>query len=88
MLTLADCLGGGAVDTPRSVGVGSVCNPSGNTFTPCGRADFNQNGVRGVEDIFGLLSAWFADSPPADIDSDGRNVQDIFHFLSLWLACC
>lgn len=52
-------------------------------------ADFNNDGVRTVADLFVFLSAWFARDPRADIDGiGGTNVTDIFAFLSLWFAGC
>ncbi|MBY0261624.1 MAG: metallophosphoesterase [Phycisphaerales bacterium] len=72
----------------RFAGAGTVCNVAGNNVLPCCRADFDQSGTRDVSDIFAFLSAWFADSPQADLDGGGRNVQDIFTFLSLWFAGC
>lgn len=107
-LTGACCIGGVcAVTTPnacagasrRFAGPGTSCNPTGNATTPCCKADFNQSGVRGVEDIFSFLSVWFAGCAgpddagcqglSADIDASGtRDVNDIFAFLSLWFAGC
>ena len=55
---------------------------------PC-IADFDGDGIRAVPDIFAFLSAWFAQSPTADIDATpGVAVPDIFAFLSLWFAGC
>ncbi len=55
---------------------------------PC-PADFDQNGVREVPDIFAFLSAFFAGDPSAEFDGQpGISVPDIFAFLSLWFAGC
>ncbi len=55
---------------------------------PC-RADFDQNGVVAVPDIFAFLSAWFGQAGTADFDNNGLiQVPDIFAFLSAWFASC
>lgn len=52
-------------------------------------ADFNNNGVADVSDIFAFLSAWFAGNSTADVNNDGLiTVADIFAFLSAWHAGC
>jgi len=75
----------------------AVTNPCGQaisqgatlTITPCCPADFDNNGVREVPDIFAFLSAWFAQDPAADFDGiGGIGVPDIFAFLSAWFAGC
>jgi hypothetical protein len=59
------------------------------TVTVCCPADFDQNGVREVPDIFAFLSAWFSQDPAADFDGvPGITVPDIFAFLSVWFAGC
>ena len=68
-----------------------VCNASGNVTTPCCHADFDKSGIKDVADIFAYLSAWFANSPYADVGGNGtgtRDVTDIFQFLSAWFAGC
>jgi len=74
-----------------------VTNPCGQaisqgaslTITPCCPADFDNNGIREVPDIFAFLSAWFAQDPAADFDQmGGIGVPDIFAFLSAWFAGC
>lgn len=58
-------------------------------FVPACRADFDENGTVAVPDIFGFLSAWFAQDPHADFDGvPGITVPDIFAFLSAWFAGC
>ena len=70
-------------------GAGSSCNASGNSTTPCCRADFNGSGSVTVQDIFDFLSAWFAHAPTADFNQSGSvTVQDIFDFLTAWFAHC
>ncbi len=55
----------------------------------CCRADFDQNGVREVSDIFAFLSAWFDQDSRADFDGiGGVAAPDIFAFLSAWFAGC
>jgi hypothetical protein len=52
-------------------------------------ADFNNNGVVQVTDIFAFLSAWFTSDLTADADLDGdTDVPDIFGFLAIWFAGC
>jgi hypothetical protein len=50
-------------------------------------ADFNQDGVVNVPDIFVFLSAWFAGG--GDVNLSGTStVPDIFAFLARWFAGC
>lgn len=50
-------------------------------------ADFNDDGVVNVTDVFAFLSAWFAGD--ADIDLSGvSSVPDVFAFLARWFAGC
>jgi hypothetical protein len=51
-------------------------------------ADFDDNGILGVQDIFAYLNAWFGGDPRADIDDNGLSVQDIFTFLNTWFSGC
>jgi hypothetical protein len=51
-------------------------------------ADFNQDGVPNLDDIFIFLNAWFAQDPRADTNNDGLNIDDLFIFLNLWFASC
>lgn len=52
-------------------------------------ADFDGNGTLEVQDIFDLLTAWFAGDLAADFDDDGTlGVPDIFAFLTAWFAGC
>ncbi len=84
-----------AMSDDGTVIVGFGVNPNGQTEAwaatlpaPC-RADFDQNGVREVPDIFAFLSAWFAQDPRADFDGNSLiQVPDIFAFLSAWFAGC
>ena len=53
------------------------------------RADFNQDGMTGTQDIFDYLSAWFEQDIAADTSRDETvTQQDMFDFLSLWFAGC
>ncbi len=57
--------------------------------TPPCPADFDDNGLREVPDIFAFLAAWFAASPSADFDGNSLiQVPDIFAFLAAWFAGC
>lgn len=50
-------------------------------------ADFNADGVVGVQDIFDFLVAYFAGDPRADVNhADAVTVQDIFDFLVAYFA--
>lgn len=70
-------------------GVGSTCNPSGNSRTPCCYADFNGIGGLSVTDIFDFLAAWFARGPGSDFNGDNSvSVNDIFDFLAAWFRGC
>lgn len=72
----------------RFAGAGVACQP-GNRVTPCCNADFDQNGVLTVADIFGYLAAFFSGGINADINGNFVvNVQDIFAFLGAWFAGC
>ena len=73
-----------------SVVVSNDCGPVTSapaTLTAC-IADFNCDGHVTVQDIFDFLSAWFAQSPAANINGNGVTVQAIFDFLSAWFAGC
>ena len=84
VLTSAECdLSGGAFR-----GVGTGCNEPGISTAPCCFADFDQNGVVEVPDLFAYLSAWFANSPSANINGDALEVSDIFSYLAAWFAGC
>ncbi len=53
------------------------------------RADFNNNGAVGVQDIFDFLTAYFTGSSAADINATGTvTVQDIFDYVTLYFVGC
>lgn len=55
---------------------------------PC-IADFDENTVVEVPDIFEFLTAWFAGDLRADVDgTPGLGVPDIFFFLTAWFEGC
>ncbi len=55
----------------------------------CCPADYNNNGVIEVADIFDFLNAWFGQATEADFNNSGfLQVQDVFDFLSAWFAGC
>ncbi len=82
--TAAACVGAN-----RSfAGASTACNTVGNTTTPCCLANFNQNGVLEVQDIFDFLNAWFTLDGATDINGSGVSVQDIFDFLNAWFSGC
>lgn len=52
-------------------------------------ADVNENGERGVEDIFVFLERWFGREPGADFNHDGGiAIDDIFTLLGAWFQGC
>jgi hypothetical protein len=60
----------------------------GAVFSGC-TADFNADGLVGVQDIFDFLTAYFAADARADVNhADGVTVQDIFDFLLAYFAGC
>ena len=95
--TCAVVANAGDCTAPAGVGVrvldASVgsCDGQAAVNSGCCYADFNKSGVKDVADIFAYLSAWFANSPFADVGGDGtgtRDVSDIFQFLSAWFVGC
>jgi hypothetical protein len=77
--------GGGAATAP---GYALVYNGTTLATPPYCIADFDDNGILGVQDIFAYLNAWFGGDPRADIDDNGLSVQDIFTFLNTWFSGC
>jgi hypothetical protein len=74
----------------RLTDINGVAIPVGlRSLWPACRADYNADGVLGVQDIFDFLSGWFAGSCQSDYDHSGvLGVQDIFDFLAGWFAGC
>lgn len=71
--------------------VTSACGVS--TSGPCVlaacRADFNDDGTVGVQDIFDFLYYWFQGDPLADFTQNGIvSLDDLFAFLAAWFAGC
>ncbi len=67
----------------------AACNAAGVNTAPCCRADFNQDRVVGVQDIFDYLTDWFSGSPRADFTNNGAGapgVQSIFDYLTAWFT--
>jgi hypothetical protein len=52
------------------------------------KADYNNDGMLAVQDIFDFLNGWFAGNPAADFNGGGLSVQDIFDFLNEWFSGC
>lgn len=76
----ADCAAAGQ----RFLGLNSVCTPS-----VCCPADFNGNGVIGVDDLFAFFTAYFAQDIRADFDASGTlTVQDVFAFINAFFQGC
>lgn len=52
-------------------------------------ADFNHDGVRGENDIYSFLEAWFGGDSSADIDGvPGVGIEDVFAFIFAWFEGC
>jgi hypothetical protein len=70
-------------------GIGTVCNVPGNFATPCCKGDFNQNGIKSVQDLFDFLAAYFGGNLCADTNGSGTlSVQDLFDFLAAYFSPC
>jgi len=61
LVSAEDCIG----PSTRFAGSGTACNAPGVNSTPCCRADFNQNGVLNIEDVFEFIDQWLAGDPAA-----------------------
>ncbi len=62
----------------------TVCMP-----TTCCPADYNNNGIVSVQDIFDFLAAYFAGNFNSDFNNNTFiSVQDIFDFLASYFAGC
>jgi hypothetical protein len=62
----------------------TVCGP-----TVCCPADYNNNGVLEVADIFAFINDWFLAASTTDFDNSGTlQVSDIFTMLNTWFAGC
>lgn len=82
MLDAAACSGANM----RFLGALTACAPVAGGCCP---ADFTQNGVRAVDDLFAYLAAWLDHSPSATAGTTGTPaVADLFAFLSAWFAGC
>ncbi len=65
--------------------IARVVAPSAPVGTPC-VADWNQDDVVGVPDLFAFLSDWFAEVPAAVGFGGDFGVPAIFAFLTAWFA--
>jgi hypothetical protein len=62
----------------------TVCMPSS-----CCSADYNNNGVLEIVDIFTFINDWFLGVRATDFtNSNDLQVEDIFKFLNAWFAGC
>ncbi len=68
---------------PRLVNFGTFAGNQYVVVASC-VADYNEDGVVAVADIFDFLNGWFGGDQKADINGGGLSVQDIFDFLGLW----
>ena len=66
----------------------TVSRPATRTFQTLRPGDFDRNNVVNQNDIFGFLSAWFANDPRADFNGGGLAVSDIFDFIAAWFVPC
>ncbi len=80
--TSAACVG----TSTRFAGNGTVCNAAINSTLPCCKADYNQGGTLGVQDIFDFLTGYFTADGCADLNGNGVSVQDIFDYLSAYFS--
>ena len=51
-------------------------------------ADYDNDGIIAVADIFAFLNGWFAGDAAADFNGGGLAVSDIFDFLNAWFTGC
>jgi hypothetical protein len=74
---------------------GNIPNAVGNPGLPIAmrvqvsfaRSDFDRDGARTVDDVFGYLNAWFNLAPGTDVNGDGsRTIDDVFTFINSWFA--
>lgn len=87
LLPAAACTGPGA----RFIDTALACNTPATPRSPCCRADFDQSGALGVQDIFGFLEAWFSGNSRADWVGNGAGapgVESVFAFIAAWFAGC
>ncbi len=83
-----DCIASGAAGQ-AFLSSNVTCNASGNATSPCCFADYDKVSGIQVNDIFGYLNDWFANSTFADVGGTGStqpDVNDIFSFLNAWFA--
>lgn len=72
----------------RYVGVGSVCTSASGALTCC-PADYNQDLVLSVQDLFDFLAAFFANGSATDVNQSGTiSVQDVFDYLAAYFTGC
>lgn len=85
MLAPENCIG------PRTRFTGSTVECGALAARPCCRADFNQDAVVAVADIFDFLNLWFVGSADAAISTNGQSmpaIEDVFQFLNAWFVGC
>lgn len=68
---------------------GGSCGPSTTPPQGCCRADFNQDTIVNIDDIFIYLNAWFAADPRCDVNDNAIvEIDDVFVFINVWNARC
>ncbi|MBY0312045.1 MAG: alpha/beta hydrolase [Phycisphaerales bacterium] len=85
MMTPENCIGPRTHFTGSGVACGTLA------AAPCCRADFNQDGVVAVSDIFDFLNLWFIGNTDAAISTNGQSlpvIEDVFQYLNAWFVGC
>jgi hypothetical protein len=69
------------------VAAGNTCGPT--PQSTCCFADFNRDGVLGVQDLFDFLIAYQRGSLTADVNGSGMlTIQDVFDYLAAYFLGC
>ena len=87
IVSQSGCAGPGS----RFTGPGLACNASLSTNVPCCRADFNQDGIVSIDDLFLYINAHFSSSPAAAITSNGTSppvLDDLFLYINAYFVGC
>ena len=85
----ADCNGDGIVDFGQ-IRDGSLSDDDGNGIPDVCQctADFNGDGIVGVNDLLIVMAQWGTPGPLGDADQDGQvNVTDVLLCLQFWGGC-
>lgn len=78
----------GVIDDGDPLSMNAIVAFELNGNISCG-ADFNDDGIVTVQDIFEFLAAYFQNTPSADFNASGEiTVQDVFDYLTAYFAAC